>query len=60
MPRKKRFNFPLSFPAKIRIFRTNQYKKEKNVSEFRHIFLFFISFSFFYNLTAATIFHAFS
>ena len=34
MPRKKRFNFPLSFPAKIRIFRTNQYKKEKNVSEF--------------------------
>ena len=49
MPRKKRFNFPLSFPAKIRIFRTNQYKKEKNVSEFRHIFLFFISFSFFYN-----------
>ena len=49
MPRKKRFNFPLSFPAKIRIFRTNQYKKEKNVSEFSHIFLFFISFSFFYN-----------
>ena len=60
MPVKKTIQLPLSFPAKIRIFRTNQYKKEKNVSEFRHIFLFFISFSLFYNLTAATIFHAFS
>ena len=47
MPVKKTIQLPLSFPAKIQIFRTNQYKKEKNVSEFRHIFLFFISFSFF-------------
>ena len=44
---KKDSTFPLPFPAKIRIIRLKQYKKEKNVMNVRHIFLFFILFPFF-------------
>ena len=46
---KKDSTFPLPFPAKIRIIRLKQYKKEKNVMNVRHIFLFLIIFSVFYN-----------
>ena len=46
---KKDSTFPLPFPAKIRIIRLKQYKKKKNVMNARHIFLFFIIFSVFYN-----------
>ena len=46
---KKDSTFPLPFPAKIRIIRLKQYKKKKNVMNVRHIFLFLIIFSVFYN-----------
>ena len=43
MPRNKIFN-PLLFPDKIRILQANLHKKEKNFTNDRKVFLFFMSF----------------